>query len=95
MSKVYLYTARATTAEKVQFDKKDTSVSIDYMQGNTTHIAQGFLGNIPKLIVLKIDILVEAQQRWDSNPCQLTVNFLISDALDHCANQLPCLKVKV
>ena len=26
MSKVYLYTARATTAEKVQFDKKDTSV---------------------------------------------------------------------
>ena len=26
MSKVYLYTARATTAEKVQFDKKDGSV---------------------------------------------------------------------
>ena len=26
MSKVYLYTVRATTAEKVQFDKKDTSV---------------------------------------------------------------------
>ena len=26
MSKVYLFTARATTAEKVQFDKKDISV---------------------------------------------------------------------
>ena len=26
MSKVYLYTAQATTAEKVQFDKKDGSV---------------------------------------------------------------------
>ena len=34
---------------------------------------------------------MEAQQRWDSNPCQLTVNFLISDALDHCANESPLL----
>ena len=40
---------------------------VNYMQGNTTHIAQGFLGNIAKLILLKIDILVEAQQRRGSS----------------------------
>ena len=41
---------------------------VNYVQGNTTHIAQGFLGNIAKLILLKIDILVEAQQRRGSSP---------------------------
>ena len=36
MSKVYLYTARATTAEKVQFGKKDTSVGLSYLYDNAS-----------------------------------------------------------
>ena len=37
MSKVYLYTALAATAEKVQFDKKDGSVGEKEKQSSAEH----------------------------------------------------------